>query len=620
MKFQLLGKEIEISEGRKNYIKIISDFTELATQAEIEFKEEYEDTFGLVILSSTWRQKFLNTYGSESFMDNIVRRYVSKARQYLVNYGVYDLTDTAIWNNAIVTEERSVSQLQHEFDSFIVECLCYAEEYEEDDDAFTSRIKSKFSGNFFPTHLYNDVMSLCDYVLKYLYDNKIIEIQYVYKDDAEKANAYYSNLMDTVITEEDELSALESIVLKNNSMDKEISKLDERRDRISDSSKEQLAYELINLNPRKKEYYEYIFENLSHAKYEVSAIANFLNIDLSELIENEIKQDFDIKSISCEEEALKMMDDLRISMEKYCVTESSRKAELEKILNDFDIKARTYDGVLYETRELCSQAEKDDQALYELHGDISSVDKEICNRFVAEISNIQCDKNVKDKHIKLLKERINAIDKEYLESLLTTIDDSDEIECNYIKEKIEQYNALEEIKAPFVSRVEKRIYTIWDAEDFERFKEIFTQTPVSNSEQVGKNCSIIRESGRTETKELFIKALYLLNETAVEAAAKYAVAKEGGFFASLINMGKKETYEILTLNGRVIHPAILDAMETVKAKKGNGILSGFGFGKNKAKQQPVQTQTSVGAKFCPSCGTKTDGVSKFCSNCGNKLV
>ncbi len=584
MKFKLLGKEIEISEGRKNYMRILTCYKAMAAQAEVDFRQEYDNIFGMVFLNSTYAEKFVKTYGSDGYMDKIVRRYVTKTRQYLADYGVYNLSDTTIWNEGIVADERCVSQLQYAFNEFFDDCLFSSSEVR--DDVVVPRIKSKFGGSYFTNCLYNDIMSLCDFVLNYLDDNKIAEIQFVYKKDSSEAEAIYKNLLDA---------------------------------NIPASEQERLAYSLIELDPRSKLYYEHIFCKLPQAKYEIAAIAQFLSIDISDLIEKEIRRNFDVKSISCEEDALKMMDDLKLSMEKFCVTSSLRKTELEKILHDFDIKARTYDGVLYDTRELRAKAEKDDQLLNELHGDIDSADKDTCKRFSTEIARMECTDAIKNKHLQLLDDRITDIDNEYLKSLLIKIDVSDEAECNRIKDEINQYKAPEETKSPYISRVEKRIYTIWDAEDFERFKEIFIQTPVSDSEQVGKNCSLIRDSGRTETKELFIRALYLLNETEVEAAAKYAVAKEGGFLASIINMGKKETYEILTLNGKVIHPAIQNAMEAVKAKKGTGILSNLGFGKNKAKQPPAQENISGSAKFCSECGTKTDGTSKFCSNCGNKI-
>lgn len=286
MKFTLLGKTIEISEGRKNYMKILTFYKSMAAQAEIDFSLEYDNIFGMVFLNSTWAEKFKKTYGSGDYMDNIVMRYVAKTRQFLANYGVYNLSDSVIWNEGIVSDDRDVSRLQYELNSYIIECVSR----DEDDDNFISRLKSKFSGSFFPNCLYNDIMSLCDFVLNYLDDNKIAEIQFVYKQDAEKASAYYSNLMDTVVTEEDELKLLESVIDMESSKAMEILQHGVQKSKILSSNKEQLAYALIDLDPRNKSYYEYIFENFSYAKYEIAAIAKFLSIDLSDLIEKEIRR------------------------------------------------------------------------------------------------------------------------------------------------------------------------------------------------------------------------------------------------------------------------------------------------------------------------------------------
>ena len=64
MEFNLLGKSIEISEGRKNYMKILAYYKAMAAQAERDFKQEYENIFGSVFLNSTWADKFKKTYGS----------------------------------------------------------------------------------------------------------------------------------------------------------------------------------------------------------------------------------------------------------------------------------------------------------------------------------------------------------------------------------------------------------------------------------------------------------------------------------------------------------------------------------------------------------------------------
>ena len=573
MKFNLLGKSITISDGCKNYMKIVADFTAMADKAVAGFDADVAN-----MLLDIYQDNALNYYYETTVADT---------RRYIAQHGGYNLLESDIWNH--ITANDGKTDLQAEFDKMFDNICRNAPDFSSSDERtyyIVKKAKDRLNSGLFKVAVRVDVMAMCDFTWQYLYKNDLLEIKYVLQEDANKAKAIYKNLVDGTVPED-----------KSNA----------------------LAASLIELDFSEKDYYVLIFNKFPQAKYEIASIAHFLNIDLSDLIEKEIRRDFNLKSISCEEDALKMMEDLKVSMEKFCVTSSSRKKELEKMLHNFDIKARTYDGVLYDTRALCSQAQKDDQTLFELHGDITSIGKDDCSRFLTEIVHMQCVSAVKNKHLQLLNDRITFIDNEYLGNLLSAVEVSDESECNRIKDVINQYDASQETKAPYFARVEKRIYTIWDAEDFERFTEIFIQTPVSDSEQVGKNGALIRNTGRTETKELFLNALYLLNDTEVEAAAKYAIAKEGGLFASLINMGKKEAYEILTLGGRVMHPAIQTAMEAIKAKKGTGILSGFGFGKAKSKQQPAQTQTPTVAKFCSACGSKIDGASKFCSNCGNKL-
>ena len=40
---------------------------------------------------------------------------------------------------------------------------------------------------------------------------------------------------------------------------------------------------------------------------------------------------------------------------------------------------------------------------------------------------------------------------------------------------------------------------------------------------------------------------------------------------------------------------------------------------NQQMQQAAPQEGGVAPKFCPNCGTKTEGA-KFCSNCGTKLI
>ena len=75
-------------------------------------------------------------------------------------------------------------------------------------------------------------------------------------------------------------------------------------------------------------------------------------------------------------------------------------------------------------------------------------------------------------------------------------------------------------KTPYLKKIEECIYKIWDAEDFERFSEIFINTSVTDKQQQVENGKIITETGRTETKNLFFGAICFLNENDIEAVIK----------------------------------------------------------------------------------------------------
>lgn len=52
---------------------------------------------------------------------------------------------------------------------------------------------------------------------------------------------------------------------------------------------------------------------------------------------------------------------------------------------------------------------------------------------------------------------------------------------------------------------------------------------------------------------------------------------------------------------------------------GQQMVNQMNFGGGAATQPTAASGNGVGPKFCPNCGTPTNG-SKFCGNCGNKLM
>lgn len=238
-----------------------------------------------------------------------------------------------------------------------------------------------------------------------------------------------------------------------------------------------------------------------------------------------------------------------------------------------------------------------------------------------QILNYNALEKNKENYIEKIDQRISQIEKELLENICIDIENLNEDECRHISQRIQDTDCSQQNKDIYQRIVEKRIYNIWDMEDFQSFSILYQQTPVGNQAMIQRNISLILDKGRTESKNDFCEALSKLNENEVLNAAKYAIAIENGKLMTFMNMNKKDSYQILTLNGRVVHPAVKIAIEDICKKRAGGIFSGWG---NKKKEKTNINssnimQTNAGSlKYCHQCGKKIDSDANFCVYCGSK--
>lgn len=250
-----------------------------------------------------------------------------------------------------------------------------------------------------------------------------------------------------------------------------------------------------------------------------------------------------------------------------------------------------------------------------------ALDKNQCVDIRNQILNYNALEKNKENYIEKIDQRISQIEKELLENICIDIENLNEDECRHISQRIQDTDCSQQNKDIYQRIVEKRIYNIWDMEDFQSFSILYQQTPVGNQVMIQQNISLILDKGRTESKNDFCEALSKLNENDVLNAAKYAIAIENGKLMTFMNMNKKDSYQILTLNGRVMHPAVKIAIEDICQKRAGGIFSGWG---NKKKEKTNINssnimQTNAGSlKYCHQCGKKIDSDANFCVYCGSK--
>lgn len=564
MEFELLGESLELSEGRKNLMTVQVDFENMAREAKRDFGAYFANIVRAADNSGSMMEYMQKIHNHNEFMDRFIRGYVSKARAYMTKYNVYSITDDNILKE--LYGYPPVSALQMKFESAISDFLneCY---FRGNGDGLRPMFVNR--ERELGETLYKDMMGLCEYVQKYLHDNAVIEIEFISGEDANKAAAYCLNL---------------------------------REGHIPESERKSAAIEMITLDPRKKEYYDLVFEQFPEAHYEIFAVAKHLGIDLTDKVIEDVDKRYDLSSITCEEEALAMREDIAKNIGGYGISHVDKQDALARIITDFDIRARTYEGVIYDTRELRRKAETDDDMLFILHGDVNKLEKDECRRLMAKIAEMDCTEEVKPKHLNFLYNRINTLDRDRLMGMLSGLEGATEPECGDMLREIERYEAPESMKAPYTARIRSRIMQIWEKEDFERFTRIYTFTPLGNEAAVNAARSEILRTGRTQTKLQFDAALERLTPENVEKAAKYAYSVERGGSGGIFGRGRQEIYEALTLNGRVIHPAIKSAVDAIRASK-----------------SPDQGSPNAGGVvFCAKCGTQLSSADKFCVKCGER--
>ncbi len=591
MVFPLLGTKVEISDGRRNYIHILNDFYMLANEADKEFQKVYDETVAITFSSVSYFKKWAELFDANEDMGEkrFIFPQIKKVKNYLGKYGIYTMTDTQIYDEVFLKSDLKISQFRYQAEQIFEDAF---DESSNDMSLVGKRIRSYMEKHILNRALRNDVMSLCNFTLNKLNSEKVLEIEYFYKQECEEAEAIFTNLKELDIPVE---------------------------------KQKELAARLIELDARQREYYVYIFKMFDCAKYEIFRIAQYLNIDLSEYVDKDIEKRFDLSIIQSEEDAQQMYKELQEVMQNYGLDACKKQEALSKILNYYDVQARTYQGILFDSRELRSQAEQEDVQLKELCGEIEDLDKQKCTELLCKISDNHYLPEISQGYIEKINARIDAIELDIMLEMCLGMEEMSEQECNTLKDRIQEIDAREENKIQILERVDQRIYSIWDEEDFQKFSQLYCNTHSNDSVMVEKNMKLIAETGRTESKKLFLNAMNQMQN--MQTAAEYIFAKESGGLKALFSSGKEDAYITMTIGGRVMHPELLSYMDVLRTGKGKkkGFFSKMGgFGQSAKGQKSSEgvkvsePSKAVSKKYCTECGSQIDSDARFCSVCGAK--
>lgn len=225
-----------------------------------------------------------------------------------------------------------------------------------------------------------------------------------------------------------------------------------------DEKANEIAYSLFEKDPNQREYYEYCISKFKRDNMQLIALAEMVGFDMYNEKEKILSDFLDMSDHSTEEKAVELQAQIIEKEQQMGIHGSKALDKIQAILKDFDIKARTFQDILFDTREEKKQAESDYVIL------------------------------------------TTKYDFDYIENASEQV-------CEVMKADICSGNYISQIKDIFVNKIDERINKIWTYEDRFELNKLFLNTDVTNPDAIVFTMQQINSVGRTSDKLRFIHAL-----------------------------------------------------------------------------------------------------------------
>lgn len=304
----------------------------------------------------------------------------------------------------------------------------------------------------------------------------------------------------------------------------------------------EIAFQLFQIDPTEVEYYEYCMLEFPEETDNLLHLQQITGLALQKsILEKALKKMFEKMPHNTEEETLIIKNKLENIQKEVDISNNKIVKKVDQLLYDFDIQERTFCNILFDTREMKRAAEKDFDKLDTICGNLESMSEE---------------------------------------------------ECEKKKQLISEEETVIEIKQLFLEKIDNRIKRIWVEEDSEKIIDIFTHTNIYEKSSISQSIKAINDIGRTDDKKRYIDALNGINNDTLCIIRAYKewenkkTLRKYGFLIVLLALGvclipfgigiivvlvgaiwvtmklikvhkMKKTWNLLTLNGEVIHPQML---------------------------------------------------------------
>ena len=171
-----------------------------------------------------------------------------------------------------------------------------------------------------------------------------------------------------------------------------------------------LLGEIINLNPYKSTYYEYIIYKYGDEKLEIENIADYFDINLEKYKVSyiyEIYHDIDIEN---EEEAIVALKQIKDKMDFIGLKEHPVIGELKSVLEYFNLQARTVDDMVFETKDEADLARIEKIKLDFMFDEFDKFSEEQLLDIKEVISSDKFTSKIIPKYISKIDKRLSEID------------------------------------------------------------------------------------------------------------------------------------------------------------------------------------------------------------------
>ena len=226
--------------------------------------------------------------------------------------------------------------------------------------------------------IYHAIFDMHYSYISFLKNNLHLDIEYIKRDDIDEADIIFSNI-------------------QNRSLD-----IDE---------KTKLLKRIIELNPYSESVYKYIIDNFGDEKNEIIKICNYFGLNLYSYKESLIKNKCQQLNIVTECDAKKSKELIvneckRLGIE--CKSEFT--VNIDEKLREFDIRARTVENTLFETREDANIALVNSQKVRDIMLNTDKSSEESLLNAKNDILKIYVKLDLIDNALKNIDEYLKQID------------------------------------------------------------------------------------------------------------------------------------------------------------------------------------------------------------------